>query len=323
MAPFLTLPGVPPRLFRDLQVEPEEARSILRAQKDERYGWGFSLNPYRGCSHGCRYCYVREYPAPAPGHDPRNGRPKLHDPAAWGTWVTPKVNAPALLWAQRHKLHGQKVFMASATDPYQPVEKDFRLTRQCLQVLLACPTTKVVLHTRSPLILQDLGLIRAFGERLVVGFSIPTDDDTVRQVVEPDAPPIPARWSAVEKLAKAGVRVGIAAAPLMPVHDPEAFARRARASGAGSAWVGGLRLLKDDPFRALLEQHGWLHILESAYVDGVRAALRAALPPQARPVTRLRPEPVWVPVPSGLPGAPGSPARGHQAVQPSLFEHAS
>lgn len=323
MAPFLTLPDVPPRLFRDLQVEPEEARSILRAQKDERYGWGFSLNPYRGCSHGCRYCYVREYPAPAPGHDPRNGRPKLHDPASWGSWVTPKVNAPALLWAQRHRLHGQKVFMASATDPYQPLEKDFRLTRQCLQVLLACPTTKVVLHTRSPLILQDLGLVRAFGERLVVGFSIPTDDDTVRQVVEPDAPSIPARWSAVEKLAKAGVRVGIAAAPLMPVHDAEAFARRARASGANSAWVGGLRLLQDDPFHGLLEQHGWLHILEQDYVEGIRCALRAALPPMPRPATRLRPEPVWVPAGSQgpAPGRSAPPLR--QPVQPSLFEHAS
>lgn len=323
MAPLLTLPATPPRLFRDLQVEPEEARSILRAQKDDRYGWGFSLNPYRGCSHGCRYCYVREYPAPAPGHDPGNGRPKLHDPSAWGTWVTPKINAPALLWAQRHRLHGQKVFMASATDPYQPLEREFRLTRQCLQVLLACPTTKVVLHTRSPMILQDLGLIRAFGERLVVGFSIPTDDDTVRQVVEPDAPSIPARWSAVEKLAKAGVRVGIAAAPLMPLHDAEAFARRARSSGAGSAWVGGLRLLKEDPFRALLDRQGWLHILESAYVEEVRAALRAALPPLPRPVARLRPEPVWVPTaePEAASALPGT--RPGQPVQPSLFEHAS
>jgi hypothetical protein len=139
-------------------------------------------------------------------------------------------------------------------------------------------------------------------------------------VVEPDAPPIPARWSAVEKLAKAGVRVGIAAAPLMPVHDAEAFARRARASGAGSAWVGGLRLLKDDPFRAVLERHGWLHILERGHADGLRAALRAALPPMPRPVVRLRPEPVWVPT-APEPGA--GPAGFRQPVQPSLFEHAS
>jgi DNA repair photolyase len=317
MAPFLPDPDASPRLFRDLLVEPEEARSILRHQKDDRYGWGFSVNPYRGCTHGCRYCYVRDYPAPAPGHDPQAGAPKLHDPKAWGAWVTPKLNAPALLWAQRHRLHGQKVFMASATDPYQPVEREFRLTRKCLQVLLACPTTQVILHTRSPMILQDLALLKAFGDRLSIGFSIPTDDEAVRQVVEPDAPPLPARWSAVEKLAKAGLRVGIAAAPLLPVHDAAAFARRARSSGANSAWVGGLRLLKQDPFHDVLAERGWLHILDPLYVEEVRAALRQALPPKPRPVTRLRPEPVWVPQPAAVPG------RMQAAIQPGLFEHAS
>ena len=70
-------------------------------------------------------------------------------------------------------------------------------------MLLQCPTTRVLLHTRSPLALQDLDLLKAFGERLSVGFSIPTDDDTVRQVVEPKAPPIPSRWAAVERLAQA------------------------------------------------------------------------------------------------------------------------
>lgn len=317
MAPLLPDPDVFPRRFRDLQVEPEEARSILRHQKDERYGWGFSLNPYRGCTHGCRYCYVRDYPAPAIGHDPKQGLARLHDPKDWGAWVTPKLNAPALLWAQRHRLHGQKVFMASATDPYQPVEREFRLSRKCLQVLVACPTTQVILHTRSPMILQDLALLKAFGDRISIGFSIPTDDEAVRQVVEPDAPPIPARWSAVEKLAKAGLRVGIAAAPLMPLHDAQAFAHRARSSGANSAWVGGLRLLKQDPFHDLLAAHGWLHILDPHYVDEVRAALRQALPPKPRPVTRLRPEPVWVPQPAA--------ASGHlqAATQPGLFEHAS
>src|SRR5690348_10670568 len=154
--------------------------------------------------------------------------------------------------------------MASATDPYQPLERDLRLTRRCLEVLLRCPTTRVIVHTRSPLILQDAGLLQAFGPRLSIGFSIPTDDDTIRQVTEPEAPPIPTRWSAVERLAQAGLRVGIAAAPLMPLRDAGAFARRALASGASSAWAGGLRLLPEDPFYALLKEKGWLHILDPA-----------------------------------------------------------
>lgn len=297
-----------PALFHGASVEPEDARSILRLQKDPVYGFGFTLNPYRGCSHGCRYCYVRQYPAQVPGAP----QGLLHGIEAWGRWITPKMNAPELLWRERYKLHDQTLFMASATDPYQPIERDLRLTRRCLEVLLRCPTTRVILHTRSPLILQDTGLLKAFGEQLSVGFSIPTDDDTVRQVTEPDAPPIPTRWSTVERLARAGIRVGIAAAPLMPVRDGEAFARRARASGASSAWVGSLRLLPEDPFYALLREKGWLHVLDPGYAEGVRKTLAAAFPGMWRRRSRLEPmKPAMVALP-----------RRDPAVQPGLFDSA-
>ena len=83
-APLLKL-EMPPGLFRDLQVEPEEAQSILRPQRDERYGFGFALSPYRGCGHGCRYCYVRDYPQPVPAADGQGGGPRLlHRPEDWG-----------------------------------------------------------------------------------------------------------------------------------------------------------------------------------------------------------------------------------------------
>lgn len=337
---------MPTKLFRDFQVEPEEAKSILRPQKDARYGWGFSLNPYRGCSHGCKYCYVRCYPAPIPekrsgddgtDRDVASARRALHDPQAWGRWVAPKLNAPELLWAQRHKLHNESVFLSSATDPYQPIERDFRLTRKCLQVLLACPTTQVIIHTRSPMVLQDLGLLKAFGARLSVGFSIPTDDDAVRQIVEPDAPSIPSRWSAIERLSKAGIRVCLAATPLLAVSDIGAFADRVRDSGAKSAWVGGLRLLKDDPFYSLLAEHHWLYVLDPDYTDQVRQAFKAALhgptqqwlqrpqrpqrprsqPGKAFPKGHLRlvPEPIWTRPPRFTPSM--------QPSQPSLFDQAS
>lgn len=298
-----------PALFHGASVEPEEARSILRPQKDPVYGFGYTLNPYRGCSHGCRYCYVRQYPAQVPGAP----RGVLHGAGDWGQWIVPKVNAPELLWRERHKLHEQSVFMASATDPYQPLERDLRLTRRCLEVLLRCPTTRVIVHTRSALILQDLGLLQAFGDRLSVGFSIPTDDDTVRQVTEPQAPPIPTRWSTVERLAKAGIRVGLSAAPLMPVLDAEAFARRAKASGASSAWAGGVRLLPQDPFYEVLREHGWLHILDPAYAEGVRQAFAAHFPrPKGRGarIEAMRREAVRLP-------------RRSAEVQPALFEPAS
>jgi DNA repair photolyase len=297
MVPLLPVVEPASRLFHELRIEPEEARSILRPQKDERYGFGFALSPYRGCGHGCAYCYVREYPN------------ELHGPQEWGRWSAPKLNAPELLWAQRHRLHNQSVFLASATDPYQPLEREFRLTRGCLEVLLKCPTTRVLLHTRSPLVLQDLELLRAFGRRLSVGISIPTDDDTVRQVVEPKAPPIPSRWAAVERLSSAGIQVGISVAPLMAVADPQAFARRARLSGASSAWVGGLRLLKNDPFYLVLSRHGWLHILDKGYQGEVREALQEAMPRHVRAGKRK-------PLLKGVVSAP----RPQFFLQPALFE---
>ena len=277
MASPLFPPEAPQPLFHGLQVEPEEARSILRPQRDERYGFGFALSPYRGCGHGCRYCYVRDYPQPVPGGGPG----ALHGRDAWGTWAVPKLNAPELLWAQRHRLHGQSVFLASATDPYQPLEREFRLTRGCLEVLLQCPTTRVLVHTRSPLALQDLDLLRPSADRLSVGFSIPTDDDTVRQVAEPKAPPIPSRWAAVERLARGGVRVTVAATPLMPMQDPAVFARRRRPAAPPEPGPDALRLLRDDPFHALLARHGWLYILEPDYQDAVRQALQSTFPAEA------------------------------------------
>jgi len=285
---------IAPSLFQDCLIEPEEARSILRPQRDERYGFGFTLSPYRGCAHACRYCYVREYPH------------AMHPPEAWGKWIAPKLNAPELLWSQRHRLHTATVFLSSATDPYQPIEREFRLTRACLKVLLEFTTTRVIVHTRSALVLQDLDLLREFGSRLSVGFSIPTDDDTVRQIVEPKAPPIPTRWAAVERLARAGIDVGLAVAPLMALENPQAFARRAASSGVGSAWVGRLRLLENDPFEGLLRTHGWERILDPDYAEEVRHALQREIP---RGLRAAQP----------VPAAPHRPRPRAEGSQPSLF----
>lgn len=298
MVPLL-LPEAPDMpQFPGLSIEPEEARSILRPQKDEAYGFGFALSPYRGCSHACRYCYLREYP---------HGR---HTAADWGTWVAPKLNAPELLWQARHKLHDATVFISTGTDPYQPLEKHLGLTRKCLEVLLDCPSTRIIVHTRSPLVVRDLDLFKAFGQRLSVGLSIPTDDDTVRQLVEPKAPAIPSRWAAAEKLSRAGIRVHIAATPLLPMADPAAFGRQLRSCGASKVWVGRLRLMKDDPMQDLLARHGWLRALDPDYASLVESILSASLP-MPRRSGRRRP---------GPPLAPPLPRRCHGPWQPTLFE---
>ena len=262
--------------FHGIQVLPEEARSILRPQKDERYGFGFSLNPYRGCANSCKYCFVREYPS------------LMHSVDDWGTWCTPKLNAPELLWGQRRRLYGQSVFMSTATDPYQPLEREFRLSRRCLKVLLECSNARVVVHTRSSLVLEDVDLLREFGPRLQVGISIPTDDDIIRQVIEPRACAIPVRWTTAERLAAAGIHVNIATTPMFPMQNAVAYVRRCLDCGAKNAWAGHLRLIKGDPFRALLEKHGWTHILEEDFGAELRARLAQAFPEHGRKTAKVK-----------------------------------
>ena len=267
-----------PRRFHGFDVLPEEARSILRPQKDERYGFGFSLNPYRGCTHSCKYCFVREYPN------------LTHSLDEWGSWCTPKLNAPDLLWAQRRRLYGQSVFMASATDPYQPLESEYRLTRRCLRILLECSARMVIVHTRSPLVLQDIDILKEFGPRLRVGISIPTDDDTIRQTIEPRACAIPVRWTTAERLAGAGIHVCVSATPMFPMQNPAAYVRRCVDCGAKSAWAGHLRLIKDDPFRSILIKYGWTHILKDDFGAELLAGLNRAFPERIckTPVVKTR-----------------------------------
>jgi DNA repair photolyase len=253
-----------PKKSHGLDVLPENAKSILRPQKDEQYGFGFSLNPYRGCGNSCRYCFVREYPNYTHG---------VHD---WGKWCTPKLNAPDLLMRQRHKLYGQSLFMSTATDPYQPLEEEYRLSRRCLEVLLECTGTRIVVHTRSPLVVRDIDLLKDFGPRLQVGISIPTDDDTIRQTIEPKAPAIPVRWSTAEKLSAAGIHVNISATPMFPMQSVAAYIRRCVECGAKSAWAGHLRLIRDDPFRSIMVAKGWMHILEDDFGDELVAGLAKA-----------------------------------------------
>jgi DNA repair photolyase len=255
---------VPSGAFGGAVVLPEEAKSILRPQKDERLGFGFSLNPYRGCTHGCKYCFVREYPSPE------------YSPLDWGGWCRPKVNAPELLWKQRHRVFGQSIFMSAATDPYQPLERQFRLSRRCLEILLKCPGASVSIHTRSPLLLDDLSMLKEFGERLSVGISIPTDDDSVRRAIEPLAPSIASRWAMARRLSDAGINVFISATPIFPMQSVEKYIQMCIDSGVQSAWAGRLRLISRDPFRYVLQKHDWMHILEKGFGAEIKEGLAAA-----------------------------------------------
>ncbi len=196
-----------------VQIEEANVRSVLFPQPEPpgEPVREFTLNPYVGCGIGCSYCYVMKFPFAS------------EHPLAWGDWVRPKMNAPFLLGKARAKIWGKKIFMSSATDPYQYIERRYRLSRKCLKVLVECNLSRLTVHTRSHLVLDDLELLLQFGDRLKVGFSIPTDDDRVRKRLEPHAPKIGVRLKTMRKLREAGIHVYASVAPVTYCH-PKRFA---------------------------------------------------------------------------------------------------
>lgn len=131
-----------------------------------------------------------------------------------------KTNAPELIRQNRLKVFGSRIFFSSATDPYQYIELKYRLSRRCLQELKLYQPSRLTMHTRSHLILQDLELLRSFGDKLQVGVSFTTDNDDVRQEFEGRAPSINRRLELIQKLSAAGIKVHASLSPLLPC-DPD------------------------------------------------------------------------------------------------------
>ncbi len=156
----------------------------------------YTANLYKGCVHGCRYCY-----APSLTHDDRG----------WGSYVDVKINAPEVLERELRGIRKDIVILSSASDPYQPVEARYGVTRRCLQVLLRNDFPVSIL-TRSPVVLRDLPLLRRFGW-VKVGMSITTVP--VRQF-EPGVPPLQRRIDTLKLLAKAGISTWVSLAPVIP-----------------------------------------------------------------------------------------------------------
>ena len=168
----------------------------------------YCINPYVGCGHGCRYCYA-SFMKRFTGH---------REP--WGEFVDVKVNAPKVLRRQLKRAKPGTVLLSSVTDPYQPLEKTYRLTRGCLEALLEHDFS-VDLLTRSSLCLRDLDLIRQF-KKIDVGFSLGTQDERIKVLFEPRSPSLKSRVEALRALHRAGVKTYAFIGPMLPL-DPKAL----------------------------------------------------------------------------------------------------
>lgn len=253
-----------PRLI-DVGYVEVQAKSALNPVKGMGFGW--SLNPYTGCEHRCAFCYVRAY-------ELRADRPSDD---RYGRTIRVKVNVAAVLRTElsRRSWRKETVVIGAATDPYQPAEGRFRLTRQCLQVLSdsSNPTGMI---TRGPMIVRDIDVLTELARRATVHvtFSIPTVDDDVWRRTEPGTAHPKQRLRAIEKLVAAGLDVGVGMAPILPgLSDRpdrlEAVVKAARAAGATGLWAGMLHLRDGtrEHFMSVLDRH-WPELVpryEAAY----------------------------------------------------------
>jgi DNA repair photolyase len=263
----------------------QPCRGALNRVKGMGFGW--SLNPYTGCAHRCTFCYVRAF-------ELRADRPSDD---RYGRSIRVKTNVAEVLERELARPSWEKELVAigAATDPYQPAEGRYRLTRACLEVFgrAASPFTLI---TRGPMIVRDLDVLVEAARRtdVSVTFSVPTLDVEVWRKTEPGTAPPRQRLRALAQLVEAGIKAGVGLAPILPgLSDrPEQLAevvKAARAAGATGVWANLLYLrpgTKEHFLEALardwpeeLERYEALYggnaYLPRALVDPVREQVRA------------------------------------------------
>ena len=235
------------------EVRAEAARSVISSNDSPDIPFAQSINPYRGCEHGCVYCYAR----------PSHAYVDLSPGIDFETRLFYKADAARLLRAElaRPGYRCMPIMLGANTDPYQPVEKRLRVTREILEVLLQARHPVTVI-TKGALVLRDLDLLQEFASMklLRVTVSLTTLDPELKRTLEPRAASPQARLRVIRALADAGVPVGVLTAPIIPaVNDAELEALLAAAAGAGATRAGYvlLRLPHEvkDLFRAWLQQH--------------------------------------------------------------------
>src|SRR5213594_346912 len=217
--------------------EETETRSIISRNDSPDVAFDYSINCYRGCIHACTYCFSRpthEYLGYGAGTD-------------FERKIFVKMRAPELL---RHELmrpswKGDEIVFSFTSDPYIPLESNYKLTRRCLEVCAEF-RNPVGIVTKSALIRRDVDVLQQLSSEASVGvfFSIPFADYEIARAVEPFAPSPNARFEAMKTLAAAGIAVGIGIAPTIPglSSDIPALLQRAKACGATKAFINMLRL---------------------------------------------------------------------------------
>lgn len=230
----------------------ERSQSIISFNDSPDVGFDASLNPYRGCEHGCVYCYARpfhEYLGFSAGLD-------------FETKIVAKTNAPDLLAKELSSKRWvpQVIALGAVTDGYQPLERDLKISRSCLEVLAEF-RNPVVIITKNFLVTRDIDLLKRLGDyqAAAVFVSVTTLNDELARKMEPRASRSALRLSAIECLADAGIPVGVLVAPVVPgLTDHELPSIIGRAVEAGARFAGKIVLRLPHSVKDLFE--GWVEL---------------------------------------------------------------
>ncbi|RYD54146.1 MAG: PA0069 family radical SAM protein [Sphingomonadales bacterium] len=246
-----TVDGELPPLRTTVTVE--KARTIITRNQSPDIAFDRSINPYRGCEHGCIYCFAR------PSHAYHDLSPGLD----FETRLFAKPDAPALLREElsRPNYVCKPIAFGTNTDPYQPIEATWRITRGCIEVLAECDHP-ITITTKSDRVTRDIDLLAPMAAKglAAVMISVTTLDPKIAMTLEPRAAAPAKRLAAIRKLSDAGIPVFVSMSPVVPQitdHEMEHILERAAAAGARAAFFLPVRLPHEVAplFRAWLETH--------------------------------------------------------------------
>lgn len=242
-----------------MKIREIKAKTIL--SKSQVYD--YALNPYVGCQHDCVYCYAR-FMKRFTGHRER-----------WGEFVDVKINAPELLAREIKRKEPGRVWVSGVCDPYQPLERSYRLTKRCLDMLVDSGW-QFTIQTKSPLVLRDIDALKKSADA-EVGFTITTADERIRKIFEPGAPPSGKRIEALTTLHLTGIRTFAMIAPILPGAEGLAKALRGKVD---SVLLDRLNYHYAD---STYKRYGMQWAMEDAFFTQKAEELRAAFEDEGIP----------------------------------------
>ena len=229
-----------------MNIKEIHSKSILSSSQV----YDYVINPYVGCQHGCSYCYAT-FMKRFTGHK-----------EPWGDFADVKINAPELLRREITKKKQGTVWVSGVTAPYQPLEKKYELTRECMEILVQ-HDWPVIVQTRSPLVLRDVDILKQ-SKKIEVGLSITTANEEIRKAFERHAPSIKTRLQAIESLHQNRIKTYAMIAPILP----EAEKLVAMLEGkVDYIIIDRMNYRHSD---AVYRQHGWQAKNSDEYFDQVK-----------------------------------------------------